>query len=75
MIILSILLIALLIWLFVKFTWVMLRVGYVLCIGIPLALFLGGIGLALCCTVILIPLGVGIFRILGKIIYPFGCVV
>lgn len=69
--ILIILMLFLMIWLFIKFTWVMLKVCYVLCVGIPLALMFIMIGVILCCTLILAPIGSSLMRLAGRVVYPF----
>jgi len=60
-----------LIWLSIKFTWVMLKIGYVLCIGLPLATVLLLTGVILCCTLMLAPIGTGLMRMAGRVLYPF----
>lgn len=42
---------------------VVLKVGYFLCIGLPLALTFGVLGIILCVTIIGIPLGLLFFRL------------
>ncbi|MCD8104997.1 MAG: hypothetical protein LUF35_08365 [Lachnospiraceae bacterium] len=61
----------LMLWLFFKFTWVMLKLCYVFCIGLPLALMLGMLGIVLCCTLVLAPVGTALMRAVGRVVYPF----
>ncbi|MCD7882911.1 MAG: hypothetical protein LUI87_04265 [Lachnospiraceae bacterium] len=68
---LVLLILFLMFWLFVKFTGIMLKICYVLCVGIPLALMFIMIGVILCCTLLLAPLGTSLMRLAGRIVYPF----
>ncbi|MCD7746584.1 MAG: hypothetical protein LUI13_15110 [Lachnospiraceae bacterium] len=71
MILLTTMFLFLMIWLFFKFTGAMLKICYVLCIGLPLALTFAMLGVVLCCTLILAPLGTGLMRLAGRVVYPF----
>ncbi len=48
-----------------------LKIVYVCCVGLPVAAVLLVIGALLCCTIILIPVGTGMFRLAGGVIWPF----
>ena len=47
------------------------KVLYTFCIGLPLAVCLGTIGMVFCITVIGIPLGMLMFRLAGFVLLPF----
>ncbi|MCC8136676.1 MAG: hypothetical protein LIO76_01180 [Clostridiales bacterium] len=49
----------------------MLKLCYIFCIGLPLALMLGMLGIVLCCTLILAPVGRVLMHAAGRVIYPF----
>ncbi len=71
MMIMGLLLLCLFFWLCYQCTAMMLKLLYVLCIGIPLAIVLFVIGLLLCCTILLIPVGKMVLALGGRVIYPF----
>lgn len=48
-----------------------LRLIYVVLIGIPCAIVLSALGIALCCTVLFIPLGKGVLHLAGWMVCPF----
>ena len=58
-------------WLGVKFTGGLLKLCYIMCIGLPLAVLVGAMGFMLCCTIILMPIGVGMIHLAGKLLAPF----
>jgi len=50
---------------------IMMKLIYLLLIGIPAAAVLFAVGIILCCTVIFIPLGRRSIELAGKVICPF----
>lgn len=58
-------------WLCFKIFGFSLKILYVLFLGIPLAILCWGIGLVLCCTILLIPVGKMFFSLGGKLAFPF----
>lgn len=70
MLLLFLLTTALLLGLFFLFGVVMLKILYFCCIGLPVGLCLGVIGVLCCITIIGIPLGVLCFRMAGFVIAP-----
>lgn len=71
MVIMALLFICIFSWLTFKFTGLMLKILYMVCIGLPLAGIFAVLGVILCCTIILIPVGMGMFRMAGKMLCPF----
>ena len=51
-----------------KLTGAVLKACLWMCIFLPLGLMLCAIGLALCCTLILIPVGIMLFKVGGRLI-------
>lgn len=49
----------------------LLKLLFFLVIGLPAMILLGITGVLLCCTVILIPLGIGCFKLMGLLFFPF----
>ncbi len=47
------------------------EIGYFLCIGLPVAIALGVLGLLLCVTIIGIPLGILLFKLAGGVLFLF----
>ena len=58
-------------WLGVKLTGGLLKLFYIMCIGLPLAVLVGTMGLVLCCTIILMPIGVSMIHLSGRLLAPF----
>lgn len=50
---------------------IVLKIGYFLCIGLPVAIVLGALGLLLCVTIIGIPLGILLFKLAGGVLFLF----
>lgn len=71
MIILSLICLCVFFWLCYQFTAIVLKLAYVLCIGIPLAAVLFVVGLLLCCTILLIPVGKSVIGLAGRVLFPF----
>ncbi len=59
------------IWLGIKLVGLSLKLIYVVFIGIPLAAACGILGILLCCTVLLIPLGKAMFHLASWVACPF----
>ncbi len=56
-------------WLGFKLTGAMLSVALWLLIRLPLAIFLFGMGIVFCVTIIFIPLGLGCLRAAGRVAF------
>lgn len=48
-----------------------MKILYTFCIGLPIAICLGVIGVLLCITVIGVPVGLLLFRMAGVVLVPF----
>lgn len=57
-------------WLGFKMTGALLSALFWLCIGLPIALITFVFGLLCCCTIILIPVGIGCFKAGFKFLVP-----
>ena len=62
--------IGLLLWIGFTITGGMIMSLIWLCIKLPLALFLFSMALALCCTIILIPVGILLFKMGVRVLIP-----
>lgn len=71
MILLSLICLCLFFWLCYQCTALVLKLAYVLCIGIPLAVVLFVVGILLCCTILLIPVGKRVIALAGRAMFPF----
>jgi uncharacterized membrane protein YccF (DUF307 family) len=71
MIIISLVIICLLFWACFRFAGLMLKIAYVVLIGIPLAGLICSVGIAMCCTLILLPIGRNAFGLASRAVYPF----
>lgn len=49
----------------------LLKIVLKVVIFVPCALVLGVLGIVFCCTLILIPVGIGCFKLAGKLLNPF----
>lgn len=66
---LILLVVVLLFWLGFRITGALLSAAFWLCIKLPLALVVFCLGIVLCATLILIPVGLRCFRLAGKILF------
>lgn len=48
-----------------------LKLSLKLLVCLPCALLIGALGVALCCTLIMIPLGIACFKLAGFVLTPF----
>ncbi len=71
MIILSLICLCAFFWLCYRCTALVLKLMYVLCIDIPLAVVLFVVGILLCCTILLIPVGKAVLALAGRVAFPF----
>lgn len=57
-------------WLGLKITGAFLAAAIWLCIQLPLAIMAFVFGLLLCCTILLIPIGLGCFKLAFGLLFP-----
>lgn len=48
-----------------------LKLVFKILICLPCALLCAVVGIIMCCTLVLIPLGMGCFRLAGNLLFPF----
>ena len=58
-------------WLGFKCGFFALKILYLICIGVPLAIVMLVFGALLCCTILLIPIGMAVFGGARAVLYPF----